>query len=114
MTTAAHVLAVILAVICLVGAIGDFMVLPRIVATMDRLEISRRIIPFAGVAKLGGAIGLLLGFGVEWLGVAAALALGVYFTIATAAHLRVRDSIADTAPAAVLLLLSVATFVVSV
>lgn len=111
MDTAATVLAVAFAASCLIGAIGDFMRLPQIGEIMDRIGVSRRVIPLAGVAKTAGALGLLIGLRVEWLGIVAAVALTVYFVLATAAHLRVHDGAVNTAPAAGMLVLAFATLV---
>ena len=57
----------------------------------DRVQVSRRwMVPF-GVLLLSGALGLVAGFAVPELGLAAAIGLVLYFTCAVTAHLRVRD-----------------------
>lgn len=103
-------LAVILAIICVASAVADFRLLPQVVETVARLRMPTRIIPALGMMKVAGAFGLLIGIWVEVLGSYAALCLSLYFLIATALHLRVRDTPAATAPAAVLFTVSLVTF----
>jgi hypothetical protein len=58
----------------------------------DKVRVSRRwMIPF-GILLVSGALGLLIGFAVPVLGMAAAIGLVLYFICALSAHLRVRDS----------------------
>jgi len=57
----------------------------------DNVQVSQRwMIPF-GVLLGAGALGLLVGFAVPALGLAAAIGLILYFICALGAHLRVRD-----------------------
>jgi hypothetical protein len=57
----------------------------------DQVQVSQRwMIPF-GILLASGALGLLIGFAVPALGVAAAIGLVVYFICALSAHVRVRD-----------------------
>jgi DoxX-like family len=61
----------------------------RVVA--DEVRVSPGwMIPF-GILLACGAVGLLAGFAVPVLGMAAATGLVVYFTCAVSAHIRVRD-----------------------
>lgn len=61
----------------------------RVVA--DEVRVSPRwMIPF-GILLACGAVGLLAGFAVPVLGMAAAIGLVVYFICAVSAHIRVRD-----------------------
>lgn len=57
----------------------------------DRVQVSRSWIVPLGAVLASGAIGLLTGFAVPTLGMAAAIGLVVYFICAVTAHLRVRD-----------------------
>ena len=107
----ASVLAVVLAVCCLGAAAGDFMALASIVAIMDRLGMPRRMIPVAGAVKTLGAVGVVIGLWVRPIGLAANSGLVVYFCIAVALHLRVRDSFAETSLALGMLALSTAALV---
>jgi hypothetical protein len=62
----------------------------RVVA--DRVQVSQRwMIPF-GILLGAGAIGLLSGFAMPVLGVAAATGLVLYFIGAISAHIRARDA----------------------
>jgi uncharacterized membrane protein YphA (DoxX/SURF4 family) len=110
MDTLSTILAVVLALVCVASAAADFKLVPQVVETIERLRLPRRIIPALGIAKVAGALGLVLGFWTDVLGSYAAICLFVYFLIATVLHLRVRDTMANTAPAAVLCLVSLATF----
>jgi hypothetical protein len=57
----------------------------------DKVRVSQRwMIPF-GILLASGALGLLIGFAVPVLGMAAAIGLVLYFLCALSAHLRVRD-----------------------
>ena len=57
----------------------------------DRVQVSRKwMIPF-GILLASGAAGLLVGFALPALGVAAGIGLVLYFVCAVSAHLRVRD-----------------------
>jgi hypothetical protein len=57
----------------------------------DQVQVSQRwMIPF-GVLLASGALGLVIGFAVPALGVAAAIGLVVYFICALSAHVRVHD-----------------------
>jgi hypothetical protein len=57
----------------------------------DRVQVSRtRMVPL-GTLLAAGAAGLLTGFAVPALGMAAAIGLVAYFICAVTAHVRVRD-----------------------
>lgn len=107
MSTSANVLAVILIVVCVGTAIMDFARPPRLVQQMAGLKIPASGLPLLGAIKLLGAAGLIIGFGKIRVGEAAGLGLSLYFAVAVTTHTRVKDSLRDTAPAMVLLLMSV-------
>ena len=109
MDLAHGILAVLLASVCIASAVADFKLLPRIVESMEKLRMPTRLIPALGVAKIAGAIGLLAGLSNGALGTYAAVCLSVYFLLATGLHLRARDTVANTTPAAVLMLTAIAT-----
>jgi hypothetical protein len=78
----------------------------------DRVHVSQRwMLPLGGLLA-SGAVGLLLGFAVPVLGVAAAIGLVLYFVCALSAHARARDT--DVAGAVSFLVLVVAALVVDV
>lgn len=105
------ILSIVLAVTCLASAVADFALVPRVVETVGRLGLPTRLVPILGVAKAAGGLGLLVGFAVDDLRIFTALCLAVYFLLATALHLRAHDSVADTAPAAVLFAVAAAIFI---
>jgi hypothetical protein len=57
----------------------------------DRVQVSRAWMVPLGTLLASGAVGLLTGFAVPALGMAAAIGLILYFICAVTAHLRVRD-----------------------
>jgi hypothetical protein len=57
----------------------------------DRVQVPRRWMVPLGTLLAAGAVGLLAGFAVPGLGIAAAIGLVGYFLCAVTAHLRVRD-----------------------
>jgi hypothetical protein len=57
----------------------------------DRVQVSRAWMVPLGTLLAAGAVGLLTGFAVPALGMAAAIGLVLYFIGAVTAHLRVRD-----------------------
>jgi hypothetical protein len=85
--TTSNVLSVVLALICLASAGADFARLPRIVQSLEHLNVPTRIMPVLGAIKVVGALGLFIGLGA--------------------------DGLANLAPAAVLLVLSAITFLTS-
>jgi len=113
MDATSTVLAIVLAVICLASAGADFARVPRVVQSLEHLNVPTRIMPVLGAIKVVGALGLFIGLGADWLGSAAAAGFVLYFLAATGLHLRARDAVANLAPAAVLLVLSAATFLTS-
>jgi len=60
-------------------------------AVADRVQVPRAWMVRLGTVLACGAIGLLAGFALPWLGAAAGLGLVVYFICAVTAHLRVGD-----------------------
>ena len=57
----------------------------------DRVQVSRQWMVPLGTLLVLGAAGLVAGFAVPELGLAAAIGLVLYFICAVTAHLRVRD-----------------------
>lgn len=114
MSLASDVLSVLLALVCAASSYADFKMMPQIVESMTRLKIPIRVIPALGIAKIAGAAGLMVGFSNNDLRIYAAFCLAVYFVLATWFHVRVRDTVANTIPALVLFLVSIATLLTSV
>ena len=106
MTLASRVLAVLLIVICIGSAIIDFMKPEKLVESMNKLRIPANALPVLGAIKIAAAIGLIVGFGNIRLAEVTGACLCAYFAIATTTHTRVKDSLRDTAPAFILLVMS--------
>jgi hypothetical protein len=102
------VLSIVVALVCVLTAAADFTGQPAVVETMDRLGAAR-LIPLLVAAKMLAAVGLLVGLALPQVGLLAAGGLVAYFVLAVGAHLRVKDSLADTAAAIVLGIMSAAT-----
>ena len=66
-----------------------------------------------GLIKMSAAVGLIVGFAIEEIGIAAAVGLSIYFVLAVGAHLRVRDQLKGTLPDIVMLAISIATLATS-
>jgi uncharacterized membrane protein HdeD (DUF308 family) len=78
----------------------------------DRVHVSRRWMLPLGTVLASGAAGLLAGFVIPALGIAAAIGLVLYFVCAVTAHLRVRDR--DIGGAVFFLLLAAAALAAGV
>jgi hypothetical protein len=93
------VLAVVIAAVCGLTAWGDATGQPAVVATMERLGVPMRLVPWLALAKSAAAAGLLVGIVSPPISVVAAAGAGVYFAGAVHAHVRVRDGLGAAAPA---------------
>ena len=107
MSIASTVLALVLIAVCVGTALMDFKKPQQLIDTMTTLQVPLRMVPVLGLIKILGAVGLILGFGQDRLGMVAGAGLCVYFAVATTSHTRVKDSLRNTAPAFVLLSLSI-------
>ncbi len=106
MNLVSRVLAVLLIVVCIGSGIMDFLKPAKLVEGMSKLRIPTSALPVLGAIKIAAAIGLIIGFSNIRLAEVTGICLCAYFAIATTTHTRVKDSIRDTAPAFVLLVLS--------
>jgi putative oxidoreductase len=106
MTLVSRVLAVLLIVACVGSGILDFVRPKEHVEGMNKLRIPKNALPVLGAIKIAAAIGLIIGFGNIRLAEVTGACLCAYFAIATTTHTRVKDSMRDTAPAFVLLVVS--------
>ncbi|MEB3020455.1 DoxX family protein [[Mycobacterium] crassicus] len=86
------------AVLCAIPA-------PFITTALDTVECPQQVRPILPIVKAASAIGLLSVHRFPALARLTTAALTLYFVLAVGAHIRVRDSIANTAPAASLLAL---------
>ncbi|HTW60575.1 MAG TPA: DoxX family protein [Terracidiphilus sp.] len=87
----AYLIVVILAAsLNIYAATSDFTRPAWILGNMKTLGIEERWLPALGLLKALGALGLLAGIVIPWIGVAAAAGLVLFFVCAMAAALRVR------------------------
>lgn len=106
MNIVALVLAVVLVIVCVASAITDFRSDPKVLAVTDRLEIPRSAVRSLGLVKIMLAVGLVIGMVAEAVAFVVGVAITFYFLFAVVAHVRVKDSTANIAPAFVCLVLS--------
>ena len=99
MNIVAIVLACLLVLVCLGTAIADFRADPKALAVTDRLQIPRSAVRTLGVVKSVLTVGLLIGIVVGAVAFVTGVSLVFYFLFAIVAHVRVRDSLANIAPA---------------
>lgn len=81
------------AVLCAIPA-------PFIATALDTVECPQQIRPVLPIVKAASAVGLLAVHRFPGLARLTTAALTLYFVLAVGAHVRVRDSIANTVPAA--------------
>jgi hypothetical protein len=74
------------------AAVLNFVGAESVKVVAQKVHMSSRWMVPLGILLASGASGLLLGFAVPMLGVAAAVGLLLYFVCALSAHLRVRDT----------------------
>jgi hypothetical protein len=107
MTLVSRVLAVLLIVVCIGSGIMDFLKPEKLVEGMSKARIPVNALPVLGTIKIAAAIGLIVGFGNIRLAEVTGMCLCAYFAIATTTHTRIKDSMRNTAPAFILLVVSV-------
>ena len=103
MNIASNVLAVAVALICILSAIGDFTKNIRVIETTRRLGIPDNRVNILGGLKVAGGVGVVIGFSIRGLGILSGVCLVLYFVCAVASHSRVGDKIKESVPAAFLL-----------
>jgi hypothetical protein len=106
------VITILTAAMNLYAASLDFVGAESVKAVAARLQMSRRWMVPLGTLLLSGGVGLLVGFAVRPLGIAASIGLILYFICAVSAHLRVRDR--GVGGAIFFLLLAIASLVANV
>lgn len=109
MLVATVVLSVLLAAMLAFSARAKLVHDPSVMGTMRTVGVPDRMVRVLAYLEIAGAVGLLVGIGVAWIGSLAAAGVVFYFLGALVAHLRVNDR--NVVPAAVLLLLGVAVLV---
>jgi hypothetical protein len=94
------------------AAANDFIRPAWLLSSMSKLGVPESRLPTLGVLKAAGAVGLLAGFAVPFIGAAAAIGLVVFFAAAIITHLRAADH--GFGIAVVFLLLAVAALVLAI
>jgi DoxX-like family len=89
---AAYIIVTVLAAAAnLYAATNDFTRPQWLRANMTKLSVPESWLTLLGVLKAAGAVGLLVGIGIPWIGKAAAVGLTLFFVGALITHLRARD-----------------------
>ncbi len=91
MTVTYAVFAAITIAYNLFSAGADFARWERIAEGMDRVGVPRRLLPWLGVPKAVAVAGLVVGFWVPPIGIAAAVGLVLFYALAVATHVRAKD-----------------------
>jgi DoxX-like family len=113
MHTAAVILEVVLALVFLLAGGVKVAGAKQSLQIRDSLGVDARLWTIVGALEVAGALGLLAAFVVPALGIAAAVGLSLLLIGAVVAHGRAND-LRGSAPALILLIVSVATIVVQV
>lgn len=92
------------------SATCDFVRYRQVALAMAKAGVAESWMPWLGIPKAAAALGLLIGFRVPAIGIAAAAGLIVFFVAAVAIHLRARDY--SLGPALAFLVLAVAALVI--
>jgi DoxX-like family len=100
------VLTGLMALVCVGSSIADWKKDPRIMESMERMKVPVAVVPALPLSKMAGAAGIVLGLSSKPLGIAAGIGLVLYFVGAVYFHTRAKDSMKDTGPAGLLLIIS--------
>jgi uncharacterized membrane protein YphA (DoxX/SURF4 family) len=99
MNTMTTIMAVVLAAIAMVSAMGKLKKMPQVMESMTHVGVKLNQIPLLAYLEILGALGLLIGIAYPLLAFISAGALMLYFVGAVIAHLRVKDKFKDFGPA---------------
>ncbi|MGV0634689.1 DoxX family protein [Mycolicibacillus trivialis] len=86
-----------------VDAVACAIPVPYIAQALDTLEVPAEVRPILPVVKIASAVGLLSATRFPTLARLTTAALTLYFVLAVAAHVRVKDRVINTLPAATFL-----------
>ncbi len=103
------IVGVLLALVLSASATFTFARNPAITATMGKVGVPDSWLPRLASLKAAGAVGLLVGLAVPFIGAAAAVGVVLFFIGAVVVHVRAKDK--EFAPAVVLMLLAAAALV---
>jgi hypothetical protein len=91
MSTAHIVVNVLLAVALISSAITNFVRYQRVLDNMAKVHVPESWLTPLGLVKIAGALGLLVGLRIPWVGIAASAGAVLFFGCALLVHLRARD-----------------------
>jgi uncharacterized membrane protein YphA (DoxX/SURF4 family) len=106
------VYVVVSALIALVAVMSAVMKLkrdPKVMESINKVEFPSDKVPVLAALEIAGALGVVAGFVVKPLGVAAAVGLVLYFLGAAGSHVRVGDKQGIPAPMGLAVLAAIAT-----
>lgn len=109
MTIALIVLATLLGLAAGGSALQKLRRDPMVMASMRAVGVPESRVSLLAVLEILGAIGLIVGIWIPWVGVAATAGLALYFLGAVIAHVRVRSAAKEALPAVVILLIALVT-----
>ena len=112
MFVATVIVSSLLAVAALGSGLAKLSKQPALIESLTGLGVPASWIPLLAIAELAGAVGLVVGFWVAPLGIAAAIGLVLYFAGAVATHIRAKDP--KFQPPAALMLLSIVALVLRI
>jgi hypothetical protein len=105
--TAAYVLSALLIIAAIGSAIADLTHQPKVMESLVRIGCKPGFERVLAGLKIAGALGVTAGIWLRPLGILATECLAVYFLCAVLAHVRVKDPLSESIPAAVLLAVSI-------
>ena len=114
MTIALVIVSILIGLASTMSAMGKFTKMEQTIATLKSVGVKDSQIPVLAALELAGAIGLLVGIWVPLIGHAAAVGLAIYFAGAVVAHTRAGHAFKEIIPAAVLLVVSLATVLLQI
>lgn len=112
MGTATTAVTILLVVVLLASAAAKLRKVQQAVEPILAVGVPAHRVPQLAALEVAGAVGLLVGFAVPVVGIAAAVGVVLYFVGAVVAHLRVGDR--AVGPALFVLVLAVAVLVLRV
>ncbi|GAB2938174.1 hypothetical protein GCM10027047_38300 [Rhodococcus aerolatus] len=107
------VLALLLTVALAGSAAGKLTRSQQIMTTLRGVGVQDKQVPVLAGIEIVGALGLVVGLFVGWIGVVAAVGVLAYFALAAGAHVRADDT-GNLAPAGGLAVLSLVVLVLRV
>lgn len=108
MFVACAIVSSLLAAALVASATAKLTKADRVVESITGVGVPLGWFPWLAVTELAGALGLLVGLGVEPLGIAAGIGVVLYFVGAVIAHVRVKDYAGAAAPAPLLVVAAAA------